>query len=967
MDAKEVLIALSTGKITPEEAKAKLLAVKKCKSTKKSTAPVKSSIAVVGISGRYPQAKNINEYWDILQYGKNTIQEIPKTRFDVNQYFSPYPPKKGRTYCKWFGMLEEIEYFDPLFFNISPYEAERMDPHQRIFLQETYHAFEDAGYNKKSLMDTNCGVYLGIMGNEYGTMLLNHQVKVTDITGDSSAITAARISYFFNLTGPAISVNTACSSSLVCTDIAYHALLNHEIDMALVGGVSLYLTPNAFINMCSTGMLSSDGQCKTFDNSADGFVPSEGVGAVVLKRLEDAEADGDHIYGIIIASGVNQDGKTNGITAPSMKRQKELETDIYKRYDIDPESITYAEMHGTGTKLGDPIELKALAAAFQEKTTKKNYCAIGSVKSNMGHTSAVSGLAGLQKVLLCLKNKKLVPTIHYRTPNEHFDFEESPFYVNLRQKEWESTYPRRACVSSFGFSGTNAHIVIEEHCSKEKENLKLLEDAKYMNVCILSAKDEEDLKQKAMDLLKCLEENKDYKLEDILYTLQVGREEMECRAGFLTASREELCKKIENIAKQIENREIYIATCKKGTRCDEAPAEIYKGISLQYTETQLIEIIMLWIKGHPVDWKKFYTGINVKRLSLPGYPFKKVRCWIFDGYIKCTYDTVKNQLHPLVHQNVSNLEAIRFISTFTGSEPFLEDHKICNRSVLSGAAFVEMIRVSILEILDEKTKAALVMKNKKLILEQLYFLAQFRIEKESINQIEIKIIPEVDRVFIKIYNHKNKNVSRLLCKGKLRIEDNVKKDIFYNIDSLKEGGMIQTVTGEECYKMFQRMGVQYGKSHRGIQNLYIGDEKVIAQLSLTKYQNTHDSVPVGLLDSAFQASVGLVIDEEISKPCLPYYMEECELIHASEPNMWAILSFNKTDTYKKPERTLNISLINSVGLECIRIRGFVLKEFQDKKEDLENNRKNLKEKIVESIARGEMSKDEFKKLFQLQR
>ena len=407
----------------------------------------------------------MSEYWDNLLQGKNAIREIPLSRFNVSDYYDPNPAASGKIYCKWLGALDDIEYFDPLFFHISPAEVEIMDPQHRLFLEEGYKAFEDAGYSPGQLSNRKCGVYLGISGQEYGLLLHEQNTAEMNLFGTSPAIAAARLAYLLNLKGPAIAFDTACSSSLVATHLACQALSNQEIDMALVGGVSLYLTPDSYIGMCAAGMLSPDGQCKTFDTSANGFVPGEGVGALVLKRLADAEADQDQIYGVIIGSGMNQDGATNGITAPSVRSQIELEREIYEKYQIDPKSIGYVEMHGTGTKLGDPIELEALATVFQEKTQCKQYCAIGSVKTNIGHTLATSGLAGLQKALLTMKYKKLVPTLHFQQPNEHFDFEASPFYVNTCVQDWKSGTgePRRAAVSSFGFSGTNAHLVIEEY------------------------------------------------------------------------------------------------------------------------------------------------------------------------------------------------------------------------------------------------------------------------------------------------------------------------------------------------------------------------------------------------------------------------------------------------------------------------------------------------------------------------
>lgn len=296
-----------------------------------------------------------------------------------------------------------------------------MDPQHRLFLQEGYKAFEDAGYSPQRLDGMKCGLYLGIMSSEYGALCrergkadMSSGFGFAHTTGSSYAIAAARLAYYLNLKGPAIPIDTACSSSLVAVHLACQALLNREIDMALAGGVSLYLTPETYVSMCDAGMLSPDGQCKAFDNSANGFVPGEGVGAIVLKRLGDAEADGDSIHGVILGSGVNQDGRTNGITAPSLSSQMELVRDIYEKYGIDPESIGYVEMHGTGTKLGDPIELEAISAVFKERTSRKGYCAIGSVKSNIGHTSGAAGIAGIQKAVLLMRHKKLVPTLHYR-------------------------------------------------------------------------------------------------------------------------------------------------------------------------------------------------------------------------------------------------------------------------------------------------------------------------------------------------------------------------------------------------------------------------------------------------------------------------------------------------------------------------------------------------------------------------
>src|SRR5216110_2609936 len=694
-----------------------------------STAPTSSStttgrkeaIAIVGMSGRYPNARNLTEYWDNLVQGKNAIREIPLSRFDISDYYDPSPGRSGKISCKWLGALDEIEYFDPLFFHLSPAEAEVMDPQHRLFLEEGYKAFEDAGYSPRSLSNRTCGVYLGIMSHEYDLLLHQQGASDKSLLGGSSAIAAARLAYLLNLKGPALAIDTACSSSLVATHLACQALRDQEIDMALVGGVSLYLTPDSYIGMCNAGMLSPDGQCKTFDASANGFVPGEGVGALVLKRLADAEADQDQIYGVIIGSGMNQDGATNGITATSVRSQIELEREIYAKYAIDPESISYVEMHGTGTKLGDPIELEALASVFQEQTQRKQYCAIGSVKTNIGHTLAAAGVASIQKVLLAIKQKKLVPTLHFQQPNEHFDFEASPFYVNTEVQDWKSGdgSARRAAVSSFGFSGTNAHIVIEEYipdCSGE-----LASPTVSPSLFVLSAKSESQLKSYTQEMKWWIQAHEELALQDIAFTLQVGREAMDYRLAIVADSRDALLQSLEGFVDKQALTGIYAAQVKKGTKdatLFEADAQSLLHIWCQ--KKNLEKIAQVWVKGVSVDWKLLYgsavayglapqafgtipteTGQEPlveasptptfptvltlpHRISLPTYPFAREPYWIpasTVGTVPCAcpltrtcsasppeesrrHPTMLAALHPLVQRNTSTLWKQQFSSTF---------------------------------------------------------------------------------------------------------------------------------------------------------------------------------------------------------------------------------------------------------------------------------------------------------------
>jgi acyl transferase domain-containing protein/acyl carrier protein len=621
--------------------------IRAARTTTSNQAPSDDKIAIIGMSGRYPQANSLQEYWDNLVEGRNSIVEVPPSRWDANRYYDPAPAKKDKANSKWLGALDDIDCFDPLFFRISPQEANYIDPHHRLFLQESYKAFEDAGYSSNALSNKKCGVYLGISANEYALLLSkNRMLGGAPVTSNHPAIAAARIAYYLNLKGPAISVDTACSSSLVAIHLACQGLLSREIDMALAGGVTLWLTPESYLSMSQAGMLSAVGQCKAFDDTADGIVVGDGVGALVLKRLKDAEADNDFIYGVILGSGINQDGKTNGITAPSTGSQIELEREIYTKHKIDPETISYVETHGTGTRLGDPIELEALATVFKEKTTKKQYCALGSVKSNIGHTTSAAGVAGVQKVLLSMRHRTLVPSLNVTKETSRFDFKNSPFYIVRETQTWDAApgAPRRAAVSSFGFSGTNAHLVVEEYAPPLEQAVWSGENASF--IVPLSARTAEQLEEKARDLLKFIRASQQrgqpaeqstpssnpIDLAAMAYTLQVGRDAMEERLGFVVSSVGQLAEKLSAYLNGEENIEsAYECRVEPGNEhmtAMERDDDMQELIERWIARKKLGRLAQSWTRGLNVDWNKLYGEVKPRRISLPAYPFARERCWI---------------------------------------------------------------------------------------------------------------------------------------------------------------------------------------------------------------------------------------------------------------------------------------------------------------------------------------------------
>lgn len=473
---------------------------------------VEKDIAIIGLSGKYPMADNLKEFWMNLKNGTDCITEIPSDRWDYKKYFDSDKQKKGKTYTKWGGFINDIDKFDPLFFKISPKEAELLDPQERLFLETAWSTIEDAGYTSNRLSKSKVGVYVGVMWGQYQLYGTNEQLL--EKTNSNYASIANRVSYILNFHGPSMAIDTMCSSSLTAIKLAYDSLIKGEIDYALAGGVNIASHPNKYFLISQGKFGSTDGRCRSFGEGGDGYVPGEGVGAVLLKPLSKAIKDGDNIYGVIKAGTLNHGGKTNGYTVPSPILQADLITNAIKEAAIDPRSISYMEAHGTGTALGDPIEIAGINKAFSNFTNDKKFCAIGSIKSNIGHLESAAGIAALTKVLLQMKHKLIAPSLHSNTLNSRIDFNNSPVFVQKQLKDWENPviregneftrYPRRAGVSSFGAGGSNAFLLIEEYNPYSRENDSAL--LKEKKLIILSAKNKERLKIYANKLKIYLEE-----------------------------------------------------------------------------------------------------------------------------------------------------------------------------------------------------------------------------------------------------------------------------------------------------------------------------------------------------------------------------------------------------------------------------------------------------------------------------
>jgi amino acid adenylation domain-containing protein len=486
--------------------------------------PSQEHTAVIGMSGRFPGAKNTDEFWDNLINGVESIPFFSTEELEASSG-ADLRLLHHPDYVKAKGIINDVEYFDASFFSYTPNEAEIMDPQLRILHECSWEALEDAGYDPDSYNGL-IGVYIGNSTTHYWITLAYLNNKSVVDTGFLTNNYSTIISYKLNLCGPSVIVQTACSTSLVAIHLASRGLINHECDIALAGGVSIWL-PEKDGYIYQEGMIySKDGHCRTFDAKAAGTVFGNGAGIAVLKRLEDAIADGDNITAVIKGSGINNDGRRKvGLASPSVDGQAEIIRKVYRESGIDPESISYVEAHGTGTILGDPVELEALKLAFN--TTKRGYCRIGSVKTNVGHLNVASGIAGFIKTVLALKHRTIPPSLNFETPNPRIDFENSPFLVNTELTEWKNQqYPLRAGVSAFGIGGTNAHIILEEAPEIEPSAEK---ESRPLKLIMLSASAKSALEKMAENLAHYLKKNPTINLADVAYTLQVGRKACKLR------------------------------------------------------------------------------------------------------------------------------------------------------------------------------------------------------------------------------------------------------------------------------------------------------------------------------------------------------------------------------------------------------------------------------------------------------
>ncbi|WP_437581603.1 SDR family NAD(P)-dependent oxidoreductase [Sorangium sp. So ce887] len=922
-----------------------------------AAAPAPPEIAIIGVAGRYPHADTLEAFWANLKAGRDSIEEIPPDRFDYAPFYDP-DRSAGKLYGKWGSFIADIDKFDPLFFNISPREAEQMDPQERLFLQTVWHTLEDAGYTRHALRGSKVGVFVGALWQPYLELAVLARQQ-GDPVGPSTLLysIANRVSYCCDFRGPSMAVDTACSSSFTALHLACQSIRSGESELAIAGGVNLSVGASKYLFLSQNNFLSSDGRCRSFGAGGDGYVPGEGVGAVLLKPLHKAAQDGDHIYGVIKATAINHGGKTNGYTVPNPNAQAEMIREALEQGQVHPRAISYVEAHGTGTALGDPIEITGLTKAFSKQTKERGYCAIGSVKSNIGHLEASAGIAGLTKVLLQMQYRQIAPSLHSAVKNSNLDLAHTPFVVPQELIEWkrpvveldgvEKEYPRIAGISSFGAGGSNAHVLVEEYIPGRSARASAPEPLPV--VIVLSARNESRLRERARQLAEEIQSGRytDDDLVDIAYTLQVGREEMEERLALVASSLREVEKKLDGFLQgRPETDGLYRGQADGGREIlgvfGDDDEDLQDIVGKWMRQRKHAKLAKLWASGLSVGWSRLYGETRPQRISLPVYPFAKERYWLPET---ATWDAnaiaaravtertaaragsvTGAALHPLVQEDTSTPDELRFSSTFDGREFFLADHIVDGRVILPGVAYLEMARAAIAQVM-----AADGAEPRAIRLHDVVWIQPIVVHARD-RRVHVALEPQGDRTFrFSIHDgaeHLEEEAPFSQGLASITSMTGAQAAPFIDLAAVRARCVRKAMTHEQFYETMRAKGYHHGPTLRGVEAVYFGAGEALTRFSLpapaepTEHQFVlHPS----MLDSPIQVGIGIALDfaadpHRTRRTVLPFSLDGLEIFARCPQSMWAVLT-DSSDS-DASTRKLDIDLCDERGMVCVRMRGF---------------------------------------------
>ncbi len=784
--------------------------------------PAEEPIAIVGIGCRFPGGDSPAAFWSMLRDGVDAVTEVPASRWNAARIFDADASQAGKTNSRWGGFLGEVDRFDPLFFGISPREARHMDPQQRLLLEVAWEALEDAGQIPDALRGSATGVFLGMTTEDYGHMQWNRPeaIDMYSATGTLSSVAAGRISYVFDLRGPSLSIDTACSSSLVAIHYACQSLWNGEATMALAGGVNLMLTPENGISQTKLGALSADGRCKAFDASADGFVRGEGAGLVVLKPLSQAVADGDRIYAVIRGSAVNQDGRSNGLTAPNPQAQRAVLRDAYRHAGVSPGAVQYIEAHGTGTPLGDPMELQALGRVLATDRATDDVCAIGSVKTNIGHLESAAGIAGILKTALALHHESIPASLHFKQANPLIAFEKLHLRVQDQTADWfRGDKPRIAGVSAFGIGGTNAHVVLAEAPVSLRANVR--EPSRY--ALPISARTRDALVALARAYAASLNVGalREVPLSSICYTAGARRGHMEHRLCVVARDRAELVARLTAFAAGEIVSGVYTGRDAGLTVSDVAPAMTHDSLAA------------LYVSGHDVDFAALHGGVR-DVVTLPSYAWQRARHWLADLAPVSAASAPTREAsgtHPLLarHIETTSRELLWEVDVTPDSHGFVQDHVLGGARVFPGLAYVAMVLAGASEALGEGPFEA----------KDIELLAAMFVGDDEARVVQLSLAPDANFAGAAFsVSSRARTASRasaraaewtLHARGRVeRASDDRGADV--HLDETVGDRCDQRVSSEAFYESLRAAGTEYGPRFRGVTSIVRRDGEALGEI-----------------------------------------------------------------------------------------------------------------------------------------
>lgn len=849
-------------------------------------------IAIIGMSCSLPGAPDIASFEYLLENGLSGIKEIPLERWDNSKYYDPDMDAPSKSYVKKMGLMEGIKKFDASFFGISPREAKLLEPQQRLFLEGCYHALEHANYPASVLRGSLTGVFAGVGPNEYYAQLeksgfSNEELSAYSITGNVLNLIPGRVAYTFDFKGPSLSIDTACSSSLVAVHYACQSLKNRETDYALAGGVNVLLMPESNITLCKAKALSPDGLCKTFDKRADGYARAEGCAVVVLKRLADALRDGDQILAVIKASAVNNDGKSAGITVPNGTSQEEVMLQALSHSNLANTDISYIEAHGTGTPLGDPIEVHAINKVYGNGRNKENPLYLGTVKTNIGHLESASGIASMIKTIISLQKKKIYKHLNFNQLNPHIRLDETK--ISLQTIHWPDNGTLKcAGINAFGFSGTNAHLILQEipHEADEKQL-----DSIEPQALILSAKSPIALQQLAKQYQQYLQ-TADYAFADVCYTAATCREHFNYRLVLIAHSAIE--------ASQLIQSETFALSETQSS----APALPH--------HQELSSLLTQYLQGETIDWHAYYqkTGSNVKKVKIPNYTFNRIEYWPDK---KKEQTANKELVHPLLGQMLSlpNNEYLFHQQLNWENLSYIKQHRVFAKIIVPATAYIES-GLAICKLLFGPA---------------VFCIEQFSIERplhpKQEQEYQVQVKPLSDYQYKVLIFAKQENNWQLFSQMIIHSNATAVPE-FIVIDELK-AHFGTKVDLAHIYDYFNKKSLFYGEEFQVLQEGYIKPNSILAKIALTpksQKQNYHFH-PI-LLDGAIQSILLLSKDSQDNSTYVPYTFKKMLSYQAAPGTIWVYLTQIASGT--DHELCFDIRMFDDAGMQVALIEELRLRK-----------------------------------------